>query len=260
MTDFVMENENKNKSIPINIIGFSGKIGVGKNYICENIIGKQLYELGYQIHFIGFGDFVKYEVGSRLEKTTCVDTNFITKMNEVYEGLFINKKKEIRRILQIYATEISRNGSDIVLDTENDIVLHNEPNIWVKSAHLNIMNIISKSYNPLKDIFIITDIRFLNEIEYIKMNGGLLVRINADKRNHHKLVEEAYKSNKDISSSELESFLSKAKLHVSETSLDSDCDSNFDVIIQNDYEDVDTVNEQINDCICRIISYINKKI
>ncbi len=239
----------------INIIGFSGKIGVGKNYICENIIGKKLFDLGYNIHFVGFGDFVKYEVGSRLEKTNIINNHFIDNMNQLFSGLFVNKKKEIRRTLQLYGTELSRHGGDIVLDQENNIVLHNEPNVWVKSVHLHIMNVLSKSYNPTKDIFFITDVRFINELEYVKNMGGIVIRVNADKRNHDKLVQEALKSNVNILKEELDEFIQKAKSHASETSLDSYQD--FDIIIHNDYQNIDTFDLLINDCIQKIISHVS---
>ncbi len=239
----------------INIIGFSGKIGVGKNYICENIIGKKLFDLGYNIHFVGFGDFVKYEVGSRFEKTNIINYDFIDNMNQLFSGLFVNKKKEIRRTLQLYGTELSRHGGDIILDKENNIILHNEPNVWVKSVHLHIMNVLSKSYNPTKDIFFITDVRFLNELEYVKSIGGIVIRVNADKRNHDKLVQEALKSNVNILKEELDEFIQKAKSHASETSLDFYKD--FNIIIQNDYDNIDSFDFQINDCIDKIISHVS---
>ncbi len=106
----------------INIIGFSGKIGVGKNYLSENIIGRKLYELGYHVHFVGYGDFVKYEVGCRLYKSEQIDNTFIDQLNQIFSDLFVNKKKETRRILQLYGTEYSRQGGDIVLDKNNEIL------------------------------------------------------------------------------------------------------------------------------------------
>ncbi len=249
MSDFT-DNTPKTK---INIVGFSGKIGVGKNYISENIIGKKFYQLGYHVHFIGYGDFVKYEVGSRFEKTTSIDDNFILQMNQVFDGLFVNKKKEIRRTLQLYGTELSRHGGDIVLDKDNNIILHNEPNVWVKSVHLNIMNILSKSYNPQKDLFFITDVRFPNELQYIKSMRGISVRVNANQRNHDKLIQEAKKSNILPSTPEFEDFIFKAKSHASEISLDSHND--FDIILNNDYDDLDSIESQINDCIEKISNH-----
>ncbi len=59
-------------------------------------------------------------------------------MDTIFSDLFVNKKKEIRRILQLYGTEYSRQGGDIELDKKNGLVLINEPNVWVKAVHLHI--------------------------------------------------------------------------------------------------------------------------
>lgn len=241
----------------INIIGFSGKIGVGKNYLSENIIGKKLYELGYHIHFIGYGDFVKYEVGCRLHKSNQIDDNFIKQMDEIYSDLFVNKKKETRRTLQLYGTELCRQGGDIVLDKNNGIVLINEPNVWVKVVQLHISNILSKSYDKSKDVFFITDLRFTNEYQLVKQLGGITIRINGNERNRLKLIQEANKSNPNITKEELEEFISKAKSHTSEISLDSYTD--FDFVIENDIGNEEEANYQITECIGRIIAYLETK-
>lgn len=240
----------KNK---INIVGFSGKIGVGKNYLSETIIGKKLFELGYHVHFVGFGDFVKYEVGSRLNKTAEINEHFIQHMNQTFSGLFVNKKKEIRRTLQLYGTEITRQGGDIVLDQQKSIVLYNEPNIWIKSVYLHILNILSKSYAPEKDIFLITDVRFINEVQFIKSLGGIVVRVNADDRNQIKLDQEAQKSGIIFGSDEYNDFIFKSKTHSSETSLDS-CDL-FDIIIPNEITN-QNVNQDIQNCIQQILNNV----
>ena len=46
-----------------------------------------MYELGFNIHFLGFGDQVKYELGSRLNLVDDIDIT--SKMNDVYEKLFV---------------------------------------------------------------------------------------------------------------------------------------------------------------------------
>ena len=62
----------------IKIIGFSGKLGTGKNYISEKIFGKKLYDMGYIVHILAFGEQVKYELGSRL-KVVDDENNFTEK-------------------------------------------------------------------------------------------------------------------------------------------------------------------------------------
>ncbi|AYV80220.1 MAG: hypothetical protein Gaeavirus17_6 [Gaeavirus sp.] len=87
------------------IIGFSGKIGVGKNYIGEKIFGKKLYDLGYTIHTISFADQLKYELGSKY-KHGDLD---IVKLDETYDGLFESLRLVMCNITQtLFASRSER--------------------------------------------------------------------------------------------------------------------------------------------------------
>lgn len=209
----------------IKIIGFSGKLGTGKNYIAEQLFGKRMYELGFNIHFFAFGDQVKYELGSRLNLVDDIDIT--TKMNDVYEKLFVDKTADIRQKLQYYATDYCRNGGN--WNIKEDFIMYNQPNIWIKGMYLQIKNILSKSYNPNNDVYIITDVRFKNEAEFIKSLGGQLFRINSSSRNLKKIKEEAQKNTN--TPDELNVFIEKIKNHSSETNLD---DYIFDYYIDNE--------------------------
>lgn len=214
----------------IKIYGFSGKIGVGKNYVAEQIFGKKLYGLGYNIHILAFGDQVKYELGSRLNLVKNND-NFISEIEKSFNELFVNKNAEIRKKLQYYGTEYCRNGGNWKI-TE-DFEMFNEPTIWIKGLYLQIKNIISKSYDISKDIFIISDVRFENEANFIKSLGGKVIRINAPIRNHTKMLEEVQKNY--ILDIDINDFIEKIKNHESEINLDN---YNFDYTVNNDFNDV----------------------
>lgn len=207
------------------IIGFSGKLGTGKNYVAEQLFGKKMYELGFNIHFLAFGDQVKYEVGSRLNLVDDIDIT--TKMSNVYEKLFVDKTADIRQKLQYYATDYCRNGGH--WNIKEDFIMYNQLNIWIKGMYLQIKNILSKSYNPNKDVFIITDVRFINEAEFIKSLGGQLFRINSSIRNLKKITDEAMKNAN--TPDELNELIEKIKNHLSETNLD---DYIFDYYINNE--------------------------
>lgn len=208
----------------INIFGFSGKIGVGKNYISEKMIGKKLDELGYIVHILAFGDMPKYELGSRFG---LIKDNFLDEMNTTFNELFVNKSAETRSKLQIYATDYSRNGGELII--KDKFTLYNEPLIWIKALYLQIKNILSKSYNRERDVFIITDIRFENEAQFIKLMGGYTVRIISPSRNNFKLLEEAKKNYSN--ESDIHDFIDRIKNHESETNLDN---YNFDFVINNE--------------------------
>ena len=206
--------------IDIKIFGFSGKIGVGKNYIAEKLFGKRLHEMGYNVHILSFGDQLKFELGARFNKI--VD---VSELDAVYSELFVNKSAETRKKLQFYGTEYGRNGADINI---GHITLHHEPMIWVKGLYLQICSIIDRSYDTSKDIFIICDVRFKNEADFIKTLHGSVIRIESPTRNKAKLHSEAVKTlGVDIMDTE------KCSNHESETNLDSYC---FDHIINNEPE------------------------
>ena len=203
------------------IIGFSGKIGVGKNYIAENIIGKMFFDLGYVVSFLAFADLVKYELGARLQKTNSID-DVINSNTVNYNNLFITKTHDIRLKLQKYATEHGRNSNDKNID---DIIIYYDTNIWIKGLYLMMKNIYEKSYNKDKHIFIITDVRFINEAEFIKKLGGLIIRINSIVRNHKRLTQESSNSDNPFE------MIMKISTHQSEIELDN---YTFDFIIDND--------------------------
>jgi hypothetical protein len=219
----------------IKIFGFSGKIGVGKNYVGEQIFGKALHNLGYRIHILAVADQTKYELGSRL---ALIKENFIGEMDKIFDELFVNKSAETRIKLQYYGTEYCRNGGN--WNIKDNFIMFNEPRIWIKGLYLQIKNILSKSYDISKDIFIISDVRFINEADFIKSLGGRIIRIISHTRNNIRLLEEA-KKNYTIDS-DIDNFIQRIQNHESETNLDN---YNFDYSINNE-PDNKNVESEIN--------------
>ena len=147
-----MNNLNKK----IEIIGISGKLGSGKNYVTENIIQHLLTPK--KTLLLAFADDFKIET--------------ITKDNLSYERVFIKKDSESREKLQNRGTKEGREkyGENIWVDTlEQWIRLYSERGI---------------------ERFIILDIRFINEAELVKKLGGIIIRINAPDRTMDKYIEE----------------------------------------------------------------------
>lgn len=172
------------------IIAISGKMGSGKDYITENIIIPSLK--GKRVSKIAFADQIKVNVATRnnipLEKLVGGD-----------------RSAEHRRLLQIEGTEEGRMkyGEDIWVKTVEN---------WIKLRKMRD-NI---------DVFIITDCRFPNEVDWVKSQGGKVIRVNAPKRTARRMAEES-KGDPAI--------LSMISGHLSETALD---DYPFDHVIDND--------------------------
>lgn len=218
----------------IKIFGFSGKIGVGKNYVGEQIFGKTLYDKGYNVHILAIADQTKYELGSRFN---LIKDNLIDEMDKTFNELFISKSADTRKKLQYYGTDYCRNGGN--WEIKDGFTMYNEPSIWIKGLYLQIKNILERSYDRKKDIFIISDIRFINEANFIKNLGGKIIRINAPTRNYNKMLEECLKNYSE--ETDVNNFMENIKSHESETNLDN---YKFDYTVNNDFNDV---NKDIED-------------
>lgn len=200
----------ENKRVPL-IIGLCGKMGSGKNYISENYVMKILEQRGYNFLEISLADQIK--------------VNVMTKENIKYDELYVNKSMETRTLLQYEGTENGRKkwGEDI----------------WIRYLD-NWISIFGKRNITA---FIIPDIRFKNEMDWIKNKNGILIKVLAPKRNEIRLQRE---SNGDPV------VYKRIKLHQSEVEMDSVDNSLFDLIVQNDIANEDeNLKIQINDCLER---------
>jgi len=143
------------------LIGLSGKMGSGKNYIAEKVIAPYFADK-YNILIIGFGDQVKNELYARDENLT-------------YDLLYDNKSFESRKKLQEYATE---NGRD----------KYNK-DMWVRGLDIQIETFAKRSPKP--PMVIVCDVRFVNEANYIRNKDGVIFRIKAPQRTQIRYWKEA---------------------------------------------------------------------
>ena len=183
------------ESKKIEIYGVSGKLGSGKNYVAEKIL---LPFLNRTVS--SEKNSLSLALADHFKVDVCV------KQNIDYERIFIKKDEESRKILQLKGTEEGRlkYGEDIWINIlKTWIRLHSERGV---------------------ERFVVTDLRFPNEVEFIKKMGGKVIRIHAPKRNHDAVVKEAKGDPEKISS---------IKNHSSETALDNY--TGFDYILYNDY-------------------------
>jgi phosphomevalonate kinase len=134
------------------LIGLSGKLGSGKNYIAEKIIAPYFKDK-YNILIIGFGDQVKNELYAR-------------DLSLTYDSLYDQKSYESRKKLQEYATEHGREK-------------YNE-DMWIRGVDIQIETFCRRSSKEA--LVIICDVRFINEAEYIKSKNGLVFRIISPNR------------------------------------------------------------------------------
>lgn len=136
-----------------------------------------------------------------------IKINVMTNHNVSFEDVFLQKTQETRRLLQLEGTERGRNilGKDI----------------WIK--YFDAWSRVHKARGI--DCIITTDIRFKNELRYIKEQNGVLIKVVAPKRNESRLMHE---SKGDVE------IYKKYKTHSSECDLDEVKDNEFDIVVKND--------------------------
>lgn len=219
------------------IIGVSGKIGSGKNYLSEQLI-KELNKLGYSTTEASFASSLRNEL-NRIIKTIKVDTidgvepsqiisniKTIHKMDttdaeELYnilvedilrvDGLNAHSRTEsIRRALQYLGTDVRRK-------TDNEY--------WVKEFHRTV---------PHADFILVTDVRFPNEADSVVEHKGIMLRLEVSPE----IILERIQSRDGLK------YSADALNHPSELALDEY--DKFDYVISDEYNIDDIVSFIVN--------------
>lgn len=161
----------------VKVIGLSGKAGSGKDYIAKHvIIPRGFHQFSLAWHFKVW---------------------LVGKGEATHEEVFVTKPPEIRKKIQLEGTEYGR-------------FVYGE-NVWCQTV-AEWFNVFYENWGI--DKFIIPDVRFPNEVEFIHMLGGPVYRINAPVRIENNRLS------------------AEARQHSSETLLDEY--TNFDGYIYND--------------------------
>lgn len=176
------------------IIALCGKAGSGKDFITTNYISPYLKFRHKNMLQLAFADQMKI--------------NIMSKYDVHYNDLYEKKTQNTRKLLQLEGTELGRNklGNDI----------------WIKYYN-NWLKIFKKRNNT--DIILTPDLRFQNEMDYLKSKNSIIIKIVSPDRHHNRLLIES-NGNKEI--------YNQFKNHISECDLDNISDDNFDLILYND--------------------------
>jgi hypothetical protein len=191
------------KTLNCEIYGFMGNIGSGKNYIAENLFLPELKNKKSLV--IAFADYLKISA-------ICYE-------NLEYYKVFGEKDEKTRNKLQQLGTELGRDKYG--------------ENIWC-----NILYNTMKMYNDRSiERFLITDVRFENEVNFIKSLGGKIIKIYAPDRNLLKLRKETdndLKKIEEFSNHRSESFIRNFNDydHILDNRINSDIKSQIEIIIK----------------------------
>ena len=193
------------------LIGLCGKMGSGKDYIASNYIIPYLKDKLKRTPLkMAFADQIK--------------VNAITRNNISFNDVYVEKTDFTRILLQKEGTENGREkyGQDV----------------WIKyfDAWANVYK------TRGIDAIILSDVRFQNEVEYIKSKGGLLIKVHAPIRNEKRLQDDS-KGNNEI--------YKQIKSHPSECDLDNLSDQEFTFVVDNDNNNKTPLD------INRVLAFIN---
>lgn len=139
------------------VLGFSGKIGSGKDYVSKHIFAPMLPKQ-VKILFLAFGDALKLD---------CALKHSIS-----YEKLYVQKDSKTRKLLQEHGDELrNRSGSGVFV---------------------NYMELLIRLHHDRNNItcFILTDVRYPKEFELIKKFKGYVFRMVAPQRTLDKMKAE----------------------------------------------------------------------
>jgi hypothetical protein len=177
------------KVTPTTVIGLAGGAGVGK----DTLALKYLKPMGFVP--LALADEIKYKVVARGDAT--------------YEEVFVTKPPKIRTLLQEEGTERGRNvfGEEYWMDQ-----------LFARVGYYNVRWGMDK--------FVVTDVRFPNEVTGIQKRGGRVYQIVAPARYAANGMTEA------------------ARNHPSERSLDTF--TGYDGVIHNDIGEEQTIQRQID--------------
>lgn len=167
------------------IIGISGKIGSGKSTAAKYLIDS-MKELHFEEKFFAYNVKKIASIISGLSMDDMLSQDGKNRELPLYGGITVG------RLQQVIGTDLFRQ--------------HFDDMVWVKSLFA--------PYDPARDNWIVSDVRFKNEADYVKSQGGLLVRLEGDPAGVRA------KSTRDMN-------------HPSETGLDDY--GKFDIVVETEY-------------------------
>jgi hypothetical protein len=133
------------------IIGISGKIGSGKSTAAKYLIDNMPH-LRFEEKFFAYNVKMIASIISGLPMEVMLSQEGKNMQLPLYDGITVG------RLQQVIGTDLFRD--------------HFDKMVWVKSMFA--------PYDRAKDNWIVSDVRFRNEADYVKQMGGILVRLEGD--------------------------------------------------------------------------------
>lgn len=139
----------------LSIIGISGKKGNGKDTIGTHLIEKHGYVR------VAFADSLKK--GCQEIFGLSDEQVFGNDLKEVVDEYWGHTPREI----------LQKIGTDLIRNNISKHLPNIGPDIWIRSVERQMKNLQEQGFNK----FVITDVRFPNELEWIKKKNGRTIKV-----------------------------------------------------------------------------------
>lgn len=187
-----------------------------KEEVKNSVLGEEWIRYGYADGFWSHSDFNPSH--KMMNNKQCDKEQYEIELRTNWQTAY-KSHLTYRELLQYVGTDLFRDKlhndtwvNVLMKDYKKNVVLFDEDNKQKLPGHLN---------TPLYPNWIITDVRFPNEVKAIKDRGGIVIRVN--RNNYPGIKNSSFKTN--IKTGEI------ITEHLSETALD---DYTFDDVIDND--------------------------
>lgn len=179
----------------ISVIGIAGRIGSGKDHLANYL--KNTYFQDAVL--MSFADQLKLHCMFKANPTS------ITNTDKIYKTYFHSKPPEVRKQIQEYGCNARESNEEI----------------WINMLYAQMLMLKDRGITT----FIIPDVRFENERDFIKSIGGKIIKVVAPTRNN-----EATKHLSDESRYHLsESFVDSMECYII---INNDIHQNFEKNVQ----------------------------
>ena len=142
------------------VIGISGKMRSGKDYV-GSVLREKLQQESCLV--LSFADQLKFDCLLDEMNSTQKGNHNIYEISNIFQKYFEHKPSEIRKKIQDYGMDKRQNVCE---------------DYWIKNLYLHML---LHSFRGIS-LFIITDVRFENEYNFIKEIGGKIIKVVAPKR------------------------------------------------------------------------------
>lgn len=151
------------------VLGFTGTLGSGKDFVAD-MARRHLFP-GETVQNVSFADLLKFntmllgedDYGGSATAALCGGNATLDMVEERYTDFFSAKPEHVRRQMQNYGERLRSK----------------HPKVWVHGLYAHMLH--QHRVNGVT-VFLISDLRFPKEAEFVQEVGGTVIKVHAPRR------------------------------------------------------------------------------